>query len=166
MACEILHPQGAYLDGEEKLSASAGDYVAGMPAKVTSSGIDVALTPATVNGLMKNDKSVDAGVKVGPQVGDTPDQSDLRCTVVKGSYKVKLSQGKLLAGTYAAPFAYPPTGGGGVWSKGDKLYVNGSGKWDNAAASGGDPSFGIVTKAPASATDTLEADIHPLYVKG
>lgn len=165
MACEILHPQGSYIDGEQKLYASAADYVAGQPAKNTANGVDIALTPATCNGIMKNDKYVDANAKVGPQVGDTPDQTDLRCTVVKGPFKVKLTTGRLLAGTYAAPFVYPGSGGGG-WAVGDHLYVSSGGKWDNQAAVGGDPSFGTVTKVPASATDSLEADIIPHYFKG
>jgi hypothetical protein len=165
MALELLHPQGAYLDGEEKLASAAADYVAGQPAKVTATGLDIALTPATVSGLMKNDKSIDANAKVGPQVGDTPDQSDLRCTTVHGTIKVKMTPGRTLAGTTVTPFVYPGTGGGG-WAKGDKLYVNSAGKWDNAAQTGGDPDFGTVTKAPASATDSLEAHMNPMYFKG
>ena len=165
MALEILQPQGAYLDGGQKLSSTAADYVAGQPCKITATGLDVALTPATTLGLMKNDKSVDAGAKVGPQAGDTPDQTDLRATKVNGAYQVKMTTGRRFDNTLTQPFVFPGTGGGG-WAVGDKMYVNGSGKWDNAPAVAADPSFGIVLKVPASATDSLEADMWLFYAKG
>lgn len=168
MATNIRFMQGCRIDGERTLASGAADYVAGMAAKITATGLDVALTPATVDGIFKNDKSVDASAKVGPMAGDTPDQSALNASVAKGNFQVELTRGKLLAGTYAYPFASPPTGGGGLWTVGDKMYVNGSGKWDNAAAAGGDPSFGTVVEVVGTAAtpDAIVADLVPHYFKG
>lgn len=164
MACEGLFI--GHLDGEGLLSSTAADYVAGQPVKNTATGLDVALLPAGVIGMFKNDKSQDAGPLVGPQVGDAPASGSISATVLKGNVKVKLTTGTKKDLTTTQPFAFPPSGGGGVWAIGDKMYVSATGKWDNAAAAGGDPDFGIVSLPPAAATDPLEADMHPLYVKG
>lgn len=166
MACEVLFLEGGYLDGEPLLSATAADYVAGQPVKITSTGYDVALLPADVLGMFKNDKSQDAGPLVGPQVGDAPASGSISCTVIKGTVKVKMTTGTKKDLTTTTPFAFPPTGNAGVWAVGQKLFVSATGKWDNAAAAGGDPDFGVVELAPAAATDPLEATMHPLIAKG
>lgn len=157
MGCEVLFLEGCYIDGEQPLYASAADYVAGMAAKNTANGVDVASSHATVNGIMKNDGSVDQNARNSPQVGDSTDTSDLRCAVIKGVAKVKMTPGTLRAGTVAAPFIFPGSAGGG-WAVGNKMYVTAAGKWDNTPIASEQP-FGTVTKIPASATDSLEADM-------
>lgn len=153
MGLEVLQI-GGWLDGDLRLKDAPTDYVAGMAAKITSTGADVATAPGDVIGVFKNDKRDDmAG---GPEVGDAPVTGDLDTTIVMGSNKVKMTPGVLPSGTVAAPFVWPGTAGGG-WAVGDKMYVTTGGKWDNAPAAGGEPHFGHVIEAPASATGTLVA---------
>lgn len=161
MALELLDIEAGRIDGEMVLAPSGTDYVAGMACRITTTGLNVAVDAFDVIGLFKNDKSVDASTRVGPMAGDTPDQSDLRAARAKGKIKVKMTAGTLLAGTTTTPFTYPGSGGGG-WAVNDKMYLQDDGKWDNVAENATDQSFGIVTKAPASAADSLEAEMDTL----
>lgn len=165
MACELLEINGGGIDGEMTLASDAIDYVAGQPVRVKASGIDIAVDAFDVIGIMKNDKSVDASAKVGPMAGDTPDQSDLRASRCHGTLKVKMTRGKLLAGTFQTPFQYPPTGNAGAWAVNDKLFCSDAGLWDNVPENAGDQSYGTVTKAPTSATDSLEAVMTMLNIQ-
>lgn len=155
MANEILHI-GGWLDGDNNMAPKALPHVAGMPAKVTADGYDLAKLPSEAIGTFKNDQRVtkSTGTVVGDQIlADGP----FPCTVVKGANKHKMTGGVLPDGTTAYPYEFPPTGGGGKWAPGQKVYVSTNGKWDNAPAAANDPAFGSVEQegAPAVVTDGL-----------
>jgi hypothetical protein len=150
MAMEVLQ-WGGYLDGDLKLDPTSADYVAGQPAMITAAGVKLAIAPADYLGMFKEDRSLDN--KQGLSAVDAPVTSDLSVTVVCGTNKVRLARGTLAAGTTQTPFVFP--GSAHAWVEGDQVFINGAGRWDNAAATGGDAAFGRVTKAPVSATDEM-----------
>ena len=144
-----------WVDSDNLIDTAGSDHVAGQPAVLTSSGWRLATAPANVLGVFKNDMA--ASILAAPQAADARVATLTKGAVLMGLNKIALSVGKLKDKTTRTPFALPPTGGGGVWAQGDHLYVSATGLWDNAPATPDDPPFGIVTVAPASATDTLEA---------
>lgn len=150
MACEVIHI-GGIIDGDENLDPASGDYVAGQPCEITAAGVKVTSSDAAFHGILKNDKSED--ISGGPQAVDTQPNSPAVLQqdtgVVLGPNKVRLTPGRLAAGTLATPFVYPGAGAG--WVVGNQVYNNGAGKWDNT----GTTARGRVTKAPASATDDM-----------
>jgi hypothetical protein len=150
MAAEILM-FGGFLDGGRTLDPASNDYVGGMPVEITSAGVKSTSTPASYAGIMKNDKYTD---NLGDVSVDDSPMTGRACTVIFGTNYVKMVAGKLATGSTQAPFAYPGTGG--TWAEGQQIYVSASGVWDNLAASGADPAFGRVVKAPTSATDDLQ----------
>jgi len=157
MALEVLQ-FGGYIDGDLTQDPAGGDYVAGQPMEITTAGVKVTSTDANYACLAKNDKSEDnVG---GPQAADTvvtTPNPPLGNSIggVFGTNKVQMTQGRRADGTLDTPFAFPPTAGGGVWAEGQEIFNNGSGKWDNQTA-GGSVARGRVTKAPASATDSMQ----------
>lgn len=155
MALEVLH-YGGYIDGDLPRKTSPTDYVAGMAAKITTTGVDVATTPATFLGLFKNDKSEDD--RIAPQAADAVVSTQVGVGVVIGTNKVRMTPGVLAAdvstGTKTNPYVWPGSAGGG-WNAGDLIYVQSSGKWDNQVQTGGDPAFGVVTRAPTASGDEM-----------
>lgn len=154
MALKVLQLNGN-LDGESPIDTAGTDHVAGQPAKLTATGWQLALSFADVVGMFKNDMVDD--VKGGPSVGDAPAAGFSNATVLKGQNTVQMSPGFLKTGAVQAPFAFPGAGAG--WVKGKHIYCSATGFWDTAPANATEPPFGVVTKVPASATDTLEADM-------
>lgn len=157
MALAVLQLNGN-LDGEFAIDTAATDHVAGQPAKHTATGVALALTPATTMGLFKNDMADE--VLVGPSVGDALQTGLANATVLKGINTVKMTGGKLKTGAAQTPFLFPPTNS--PWTKGNHLFVSTAGFWDNAPGTANDPPMGICNKPPASATDSLEADMFSL----
>lgn len=157
MSVEILLFAGT-VDGDLPLYASHATYYGGQPAKILTTGVDLATTYASIIGMLKNDSTVDA--VAGPQVNDAA-AGTLSCSVVFGANKVRLTQAS--AGQV---FAYPPTAHSGAWQEGDEIYVAATGGvWDNAAGNAGDPPCGRVVKAPLSATDDMHVYQYPRPVK-
>jgi len=153
MAIEILIFAGS-IDGDLPLKSSHTAYKGGMAAKMTSTGLDVATTYASVIGFFKNDSATVDDIS-GPQVNDAA-AGPLSGAVVFGANKVRLTQAA--AGQV---FAFPPTANTGTWVENDEIYVKADGTWDNAAANGGDPPQGRVVKAPTSATDDMHVYQYP-----
>lgn len=153
MSCEVIQWAG-YIDGDFTLADSPDAYVGGQPARLSGGRVNLckSATLAQYIGILKNDSGDD--LSQGPQVDDALMTGDKDCSVIIGANKVKLSP-SLINGVSTPPFAYPPTGGGSVWADTDLMYIDTNGKWDNAPATGGDPKFGRVVQAPASATDDL-----------
>jgi hypothetical protein len=154
MALEALQLSG-WLDGEIPIDPAGTDHVSGQPAAYGASGMALALTPADTVGVFKNDM-VDE-VAGGPSVGDLPAAGNANATVLKGFNKVKMTAGRLKTGAVQTPFAFPPTNS--PWARGNHIFVTATGFWDNAPENANDPPFGVVAKAPASAEDSLEAEM-------
>lgn len=148
MACEVLF-YGGFIDGDEIQDPGTGDYVAGQPCEISATGIALCTTDADMVGVFKNDKPEDDAAN--PQAAEAV-AGDVGCGVIVGANKVLMSVGTLAAGTTQAAWIWPASGAG--WAVGDELFNDGSGQWDNT---GGGAARGRVTKAPASATDTLIA---------
>jgi hypothetical protein len=156
MACKVLQLSG-WLDGEHPIDTAGTDHVAGQAAKLTASGWELALLPKDVLGVFKNDM-VDE-VAGGPQAADAPAAGYSNGTVVMGENKLELSPGFLKTGATQTPFKYPGTH---TWAIGNRIFLATDGTWDNAPGTTNDPPFGVVTKPPTSATDTLECVIDPM----
>ena len=152
MSMEALFLEGGFIDGERTLATAAADYVAGMAAKITVNGVDVAVTRNTTLGLFKNDKGVDGSTKSGEQVGDAPVAGTKKASILQGSILVKMTRGTLLAGTTSTPWKLTPSGGGGNWTVGDDLFVAADGRWDNAPQATELP-LGSVVEAPTAGDD-------------
>lgn len=159
MACEVIQWAG-FIDGDYTVADSPDAYVGGQPARLSSGEANLCkyATEAQYIGIFKNDSGED--LAQGPQVDDTLLPGDKDCSIIIGANKV-LMKASLVSGVSTTPFAYPPSGGGGVWSDTDLLYIDANGKWDNADPGGG-IKYGRVVKAPASATDTLVANMFPM----
>ena len=153
MSLEVLQLTG-WIDGDHAIDTAGTDHVAGQPARLTANGWVLALNPEDVGGLFKNDMAVD--VAGGPQAADAVASGYAKGAVLCGHNKVKMTPGKLKTGAVSAAWVFPGTN---TWDVGDRVFVTAAGKWDNAPAALNDPPFGYVTKAPASATDSLEAVI-------
>jgi hypothetical protein len=152
MSAEIMM-FGGFVDGEQTLDTSSGDYVAGQPVEISANGVKVSSTDANYAGIMKNDKSIDA--EGGPQVGDTPVSSSTipqSLAVIWGTNKVRMNTGTRLDGTTDQPYVWPATAH--AWTEGDEVFNNASGKWDNVTASGS-VARGRVVGAPAEQGDDL-----------
>jgi hypothetical protein len=151
MAMEVLQ-WGGYLDGDLKLDPTSADYVAGQPSEITAAGVKLTTDPTKYLGMFKEDRSLDN--QQGTSAVDAPVSSDLSVTVVCGTNKVRMARGTLAAGTTQTPFVFPGTAH--AWVEGDPLYIDATGRWNNAPQ-GTELPLGRVTKAPVSATDELFA---------
>ena len=151
MACEALQLSG-WIDSDHLIDTAGTDHVAGQPAKLSSTGLwQLATDPDDVLGVFKNDMADD--VAVGPQAADAVASGFAKAGVVCGVNKLRLTGGKLKTGAAQLPFAFPGTH---TWAPGNRVFINGSGQWDNAPANANDQPLGIVTLAPAVSTDPLE----------
>lgn len=149
MALEIIF-QGGYIDGDRPLYASVADFVAGQPCQLRTDGsLELCTTDDETRffGLFKNDKREDQAA--GPQVADAMVTSDYDAGRVRGINIVKMTAGKLPAGTVDAPWVWPATAH--AWAVNDEIFNNNAGKWDNQAA-GGSLARGRVIEAPTGAT--------------
>lgn len=140
MAVDILF-FGGFKDGEIALDvtdAKTNAYVGGSPATIGANGAKLSVSPDII-GVFKNSSALDLQGDI--QADDVVQDAYILTTIIYGTNKLRLF-GDV---DDAVPFATPPTGGGGVYALLDKLYVDASGVWDNAAAVAGDvPGFKVV----------------------
>lgn len=124
-------------------STTTNTYVGGAPAGLRSVGAYGTLSDTRYVGIMKNDRATDV--------------ANGKCTIYFGANKMKIWKG--ISGTDTSADATCPFDTTVTWAIGDQLYIRNMAtyaQWSNVNYNSG-ISHGVVTKAPASATDTMEA---------
>jgi len=175
MAVEPLLPN-VIIDGEFIIDPGVLDpWVGGQPAFLGAAGVSLlkaggagaARTSLRTIGLFKNMRAAEQTQEV--QVNDAATatvQAPNNASVVLGPGKVRL----FTNGQDAAPFRFPPTGGGGVWTAGDEIFASNSViapatvpdyLLDNTPGVAADVAFGRVLRAPLSATDDMIVYLYP-----
>lgn len=148
-----------WLDSEHQIATAGTDHVAGQPAKLTTTGMQLALLPKDVIGIFYNDMVLE--VAGGPSAVDAAASGFTPSSVLMGgSNKITISPGVLKTGAVQTAYVFPPTNS--PWAVGQHIFLNASGFWDNAPANTNDPPFGVVTKPPATSTDTMQVVLYSM----
>jgi len=142
---------GGFRDGER--AASAALMAAGFPSGQALAWTAAGWAKAAANDFIAvammglDDVNIQSPLVEGTQqAGQTPN-----VPAAIGTNMVHM-EGSKVNGTLATPFLATPTGGGGSWTVGDKIYLDGSNLFDNAPVAPTDVAYGEVIEIVGNAT--------------
>lgn len=142
---------GGFRDGERAASAAlmAAGFPSGQALAWTGSGWAKASANDYVAIAMMglDDVNIQSPLIEGTQqAGQTPN-----LPVAIGTNMI-LMEGSKVNGTLSYPFLQTPTGGGGSWTVGDKIYLTAANLWNNTFILATDQAYGEVVEIVGNAT--------------